>query len=407
MFAASIKCRNCGREYILDEIYLCPACGGLTEIQYHEKDLLNKHNFIEPDTSFCGMWKYRKMLPVQLRENIVSLGEGDTPLIRAERAEKDYNIDCSLYVKAEMLNPSGSFKDRPSSVGVSIAKEHGHKTVIVASTGNAAAAVSCYAAHAGMKCIVLIPADTDPGKVAQAQVYGANIYGVHGNFSNAFNISREISDNYGVPNITSTFYNPYTVEGDKTIAYELFSQLHSVPDYIVIPIGTGPLLVGIYKGYSELFRMGLINHLPKMIGVQSENCMPIVSAFNNALDHVSCWNKNTYTIAGGIADSLVGYEQDGELTLGTVRSSLGYMVSVSEQEIMKATNTFEQKEGLYCEPTGAVTLAGFKKLYDKGYITKGSSAVLLLTGHGFKFTARSRKKISDYHDFNSIRQLLV
>lgn len=406
MFATSLKCRCCGKEYPLTDLYLCPNCGGLIEVQYSESDLLCKENVLSPDRTFSGMWQYRKMLPVHSDQNIVSLGEGDTPLLSLKHSETVYDMDCALFAKAELLNPSGSFKDRPSSVGISVAKEHGCKAVLVASTGNAAAAVSCYAARAGMKCIVLIPAGTDPGKVSQALAYGAVIFEVPGNFSDAFNISKQISSELGIPNVTSTFYNPYTVEGDKTIAYELFKQLGRTPDYIAIPIGTGPLLVGIYKGYRELMRMGLINRLPKMIGVQSEQCMPIVTAFEGNSDHVNYWKEDVHTAAGGIADTLFGYEQDGELTLQTVRSSGGSMISVSEQQLLNATDILGQKEGLYCEPTGAVTLAGVKKLYDMGRIQKGASVILLLTGHGFKYTGRKQGSIFPYQGITTVKNLL-
>lgn len=403
MYAVSIKCRNCGNEYPLTDTYLCPLCGGLMEIQYDNKKLLNPANIRKPDHSFSGLWKYRSMLPVRFKRNIVTLGEGNTPLIRVGNAEKQCTPGCNLYVKAEFLNPSGSFKDRPSSVGVSVAKEHGHKAVVVASTGNAAAAVSCYAAHAGMKCAVIIPASTDPGKVTQAQAYGATVFGVDGDFSDAFRISKEVSQRYLVPNITSTFHNPYTIEGDKTIAYELFEALKKVPEYILIPIGTGPLLVGILKGFAELKSMGITDKMPKMIGVQSENCMPIVSAYHNGQDKVCCWRKDVRTVAGGIADSLVGYEQDGELTLRTVRDCGGTMVGVSDAQIMQATDILGSKEGIYAEPTGAVTLAAAQKLYESEAIESGATVVLIVTGHGFKFTAREHKEFFPYEGIDSMK----
>ena len=406
MFASSIICRSCQREYSLGDLYLCPSCGGLTEVRYHESALLKKEHILSPDSSFPGMWKYRSLLPVQSPENIMTLGEGETPLIRVKRAEEAYGLDIRLFVKAEMQNPSGSFKDRPSSVGISVAKEHGHQTVLVASTGNAAAAVSCYTAHAGMRCIVFIPSGTDPGKVAQALAYGAFVFEVPGNFSDAFTLSKQISDRFHIPNITSTFHNPYTVEGDKTVAYELFAQLSSVPDYIVVPIGTGPLLVGIYKGYQELLSMGLIDRLPRMIGVQCEQCAPIAAAFQLGSDHVASWTQEIHTAAGGIADSLSGYEQDGELTLRTVRESGGSMIAVSDPDILHATDILGRKEGLYCEPTGAVTLAAVKDLVLTGRIEQGASVVLLMTGHGFKYTARSKGTILQYHGPDSIRELL-
>lgn len=408
MYANSVVCRSCGEVYPIGDYYRCPKCGGIMEIKYDDSKLLRRENILSPEPELSGMWKYHHMLPVRHAENIVSLCEGDTPLIKADASAAAFGMNCRLYIKAEMFNPSGSFKDRPSSVGVSVAKEHGHRAVIVASSGNASAAVSCYAARAGIPCAVLIPASTDPGKVAQALAYGAKVFSVRGTFSDAFNLSVEISEHFQLPNITSTFYNPYTVEGDKTIAYELYSQLGHVPDYIVVPIGTGPLLVGVYKGFCELMRMGLIDSMPRMIGVQSSNCCPIVDAFEQGLDRVEPWLGECKTVAGGIADPLVGYEADGELTLSVVRQSGGAFVAVSDAEVLAATAVIQEREGIYCEPTGATTLCGAHKLFASGVIRTDSSVVLLCTGHGFKYSGHAdpSNKIIDYSSTGQVAEIL-
>lgn len=405
MFATNLICKNCHKQFPLDVRYSCDDCGGLLEVEYDRAQLLNPDHILNPNKAFEGLWKYHRMLPVKNIQNIVTLGEGNTPVISAEHIAKIYKLPARIYLKAEMLNPSGSFKDRPSSVGVSVAKEQGFQSVAVASSGNASAAVSAYAARAGMRCNVFIPANTDPAKIMQAQAYGATVYAVDGTFSDAYAMSLEYSKQYGCPNCTSTYVNPYTVEADKTIAYELFHQMgNALPDYITIPIGTGPLLTGIYKGFQELFAMDLIQKLPKMVGVQCEECMPITKAFLTSDSGVKPWLAPIHTVAGGIADPLVGYEADGAETLKIVRASGGTMVALSEEEILEANRAVEQGVGLYSEPTGAVSVGAVKKLVDTGLAPADASFLCLTTGHGFKFTKRKfpfPPVIQSIHEINA------
>lgn len=403
MFATKLVCRACGELFPLENLYNCPKCGGILEVKYDETRAFAGSPVLHPDLSQSGMWKYKALLPVQKPENIVTLGEGDTPLLRADRAGANWNSRLNLYVKAEMLNPSGSFKDRPTSVAVSVAKEKGYQKIVVASSGNASAAAAAYAARAGMECVVFVPRSTDPNKVTQAQSYGANVYCVEGNYSRSFDMAVACAATYGWANVTSTFINPYTVEGDKVPAYELYHQLPGhVPDAVLIPIGSGPLLVGMYKGFIELKKMGLIKKLPKMIGVQPDQCKPITEAYENGLDRVCGWQHEINTIAGGISDPLIGYEKDGELTLKTVRQSGGSMISLNENEILEANQLVEKKIGLYCEPTGAVSLGAIKKMETMGMLKPGETVVAFLTGHGFKFSKRGSVPLEA---ISSIQQL--
>ncbi len=403
MFATKLQCRACHAQYGLKIRYACPACGGLLEVVYDEAGPLDPQPILQPDGAFPGLWKFHAMLPLQNTANIVSLGEGDTPLLEAGRIARQWELPVELFLKAEMLNPSGSFKDRPSTVAVSVAKEQGYDAVVVASSGNASAAVASYAARAGMDCVVLIPQSTDPGKIVQAQSYGAKVFAVEGTFSDAYAMSMRYAAAYGVPNCTSTYVNPYTVEANKTVAYEIFHQLRGrAPDYITVPIGTGPLLAGTYKGFQELQAMGLISKLPKMIGVQAEQCMPIVQAFAKHTA-VAPWRAPMHTIAGGIADPLEGYPQDGETTLDIIRRCGGMMVSLSEEEIAEANRAVEQWVGLYSEPTGAVSVGAVKKLVRAQVIPPQSSVVCLATGHGFKFTKRSFPAPKMIHGLEEIK----
>ena len=393
MYATNLVCRTCGAVYPLENRYSCDSCGGILEITYNYDNAFAEDPVRKPDCELAGMWKYRALLPVKEKKNIVTLGEGDTPLIGADRIAAAWGCDLRMMVKAEMMTPTGSFKDRPTTVGVSVAKEKGYQKIVVASSGNASASASAYAARAGMDCVVFVPDTTDINKVVQAQSYGANVIKVRGNYSRSYDMAKLCAARYDWANVTSTFINPYTVEGDKTPAYELFHQLKGqVPDYILIPIGTGPLLVGTYKGYEEMMRMGLIDRLPAMIGVQVKQCEPITRAYEADSEKVDGWQEQIKTAAGGISDPLLGYEGDGELTLSVVKKSGGMMISLTEEEILESTQAVETKLGLYCEPTGAVSVGAVRKLWNMGLLREGALAVSYTTGHGFKYSGRHPKE---------------
>lgn len=392
MYEQRMVCRSCGKQLELGMRYACPVCGGILEIQY-DYEAMKKDPRLLDDQIHTGMWKYSHMLPVKSGENIVTLGEGMTPLLRCERLEAEYGMDAELYIKAESLNPSGSFKDRPSSVGVSAAKELGAGRVVIASSGNASAAAAAYCARAGMECVVFIPESTDVSKVTQAAAYGATVIPVAGNYSRSYHMACECAKRFGWPNVTSTFINPYTVEADKTAAYEVWEQLERhMPDCVLIPIASGPLLVGMYKGFQELLTLGLApadSKLPAMIGVQSEQCMPVTRAYLEHTSKVRGWDAPISTVAGGISDPLIGYEGDGELTLKTAVESGGCMTFLTETEILEAAKLVETKTGLYCEPTSATAVGAAGKLFAEGVIAPGAKIVSMLTGHGFKYSGRT------------------
>lgn len=391
MYEKVMICRQCGKKTELDMRYACPTCGGILEIEY-DYEAMKKDPLLMDDKEHTGMWKYSHMLPVKHKKNIVTLGEGMTPLLRCERLEMEYDMFAELYIKAESLNPSGSFKDRPSAMGVSVAKELGAERVVIASSGNASAAAAAYCARTGIECVVFIPEGTDASKVTQAAAYGATVIPVAGNYSNSYKMALECTTKFRWPNITSTFLNPYTVEADKTAAYEIWEQLgNDMPDYVIIPIASGPLLVGMYKGFKELVHLGIASKdkkLPVMIGVQAEQCMPVTRAYNSHSQKVCGWEQPINTIAGGISDPLIGYEQDGELTLRTALESGGLMSSLTEVEIVDALHLIETKMGLYCEPTSAVSVGAAAKLYKEKAIPQGAKVVCMLTGHGFKYSGR-------------------
>ena len=384
MKAIGLQCAVCGQMYPLEDRYECQTCGGLLQVIY-EKSAGGAVPAEElTDDAFSGLWRYHRMLPLENTEHIVSLGEGNTPLVRAGRIYSGLGMD-NFYIKNEFSNPTASFKDRPTSVGISVAKEHGATTVAVASSGNAGVSVAAYAAKADMRCLACVPQKTSPGKVGQLMAYGATVTFAPGGYSDCFGIVREACKRYGYANLTSTYVNPYTVEGDKTVAYELFEQMKGeVPDWITVPIGTGPLLSGVYRGYQELMAMGLVSRLPHMLGVQAETCSPIVKGFEKEDGRVEACTDMGDTMAGGIADQLIGYEGDGEHTIRLVRESGGRMTSLTEEEIREAWSELSRTEGVFAEPTGATAVGGVKKMLEQGVIKPTDTVVALVTGHGLK-----------------------
>jgi threonine synthase len=383
VYISNLACVDCGKKLLPGLNYNCPDCGGILTVEYHyeriDKDKLRR-DLGKPNES---IWQYKALLPIEDEKNVVSLREGGTPLLELENLRERYCFQ-SAKVKDETRNPTGSFKDRPTCVAISKAIELGVETVTVASSGNAAASVAGYSAKAGIKSFVFVPESTPLGKVCQASAYGGQIIKVKGDYSNSFRLALEASKKYNWANLTSTFLNPYTVEGDKTVAYELYYQLNGeVPDYIIVPIGAGPLLYGILKGYKELKALGFTNKIPAMIGIQAERCSPVVQAYESKSQIVKSSEIGS-TIASGIADPLIGYEQDGTITLRAIYESKGIAVGVNEEEIVDAAYELGKKEGLFAEPTGATCWAGYKKLLLEKRIAKDGLAVLMLTGHGLK-----------------------
>lgn len=403
MSAKSLRCRKCGTEFPLENLYSCSSCGGLLEVVYDYEHMTTESLYKVSPWGTGQMWQYYDLLPINDEHNIVSLGEGGTPLLKADRLSSE--MECNIFLKLECITPSGSFKDRPTSVAVSKAKELRANTVIVASSGNAAASTAAYAARAGINCIVCIPTNTEAGKVSQAISHGAKVVYVEGSFSNSFKIAKMAAELYGWPNITTTFINPYTIEGDKTISYELWKQMGQVPDYIFIPVGDGPLLVGVYKGFLELKRFSLIDKLPRMIGVQSAQCSPIAQAYINK-SNVIGWVYPINTMATGIADPLIGYEEDGDLTLSVIINSGGCMVSLDEEEIYNAYTKLAVKEGIFAEPTGAVPIGAVQKLLKQGYIKSDDKIVCLITGHGLKRASSLKYKPPTITTLEELREVV-
>ena len=392
MFATHLECTKCKTKYDLITLYNCEKCNGILEVKYDYKKIAEKDLSILIPQPGNNLWRYKNLLPVNNAENMISLFEGGTPLIKSKNLSEQLGIN-NLFFKDESRNPSGAFKDRPISVGVSKALDLGYKKVVTASSGNGAASLATYSAVANLDCFIFIPELTPVGKVSQALANGAHVIKVKGDYSDSYKMAKLASREYGWMNITSTFLNPYTVEGDKTVAYELFRQLgDSVPDYILIPTGAGPLVYGIFKGFKELKNFKLINKLPKMIAVQSKGCMPIVKAFESSTK-VKKWGKIS-TIASAIADPLRDYEKDGDRVIEVINESKGFAVYASDDQIIEAIKLLASREGIFAEPAAAIPVAVLNKINKHAGFSSNDIVVCIITGHGLKDPEASIKNIN-------------
>ena len=325
------------------------------------------------------MWRYRRHLPVSANAEPATLGEGGTALLGVPRLDPS----GTLLLKNETTNPTASFKDRPVAVAATVARELGLSGLICASTGNTGVAVAAYAARTGLPAACVVPETTPAAKLLHIEAVGARIVRVNGDYSDAHALARSAAENYRWANLTSTYVNPYTLEGDKTVAYEILEQLGGrFPDWILVPVGAGPLLTAIYKGFQELGAMG--EATPRMVAVQVAGCAPIVRAFDAKAVEVSEWEHPVETAASSIADPLRGYPDDGTRTLSAVHQSGGTAVAISEEEMFGAMVDLANTEGLFVEPGAAVGVAAYRELANRRIIGGGEKAVAVLTGHGLK-----------------------
>lgn len=364
-----LRCIECGKEYSEEEVRYRCDCGGLLEVVI---DLDKVENIFNGKN--ITLWKYKSFIPVERR---VSLNEGGTPLYRLENLQRELEMK-ELYVKNEGANPTGSFKDRGMTVGVSKAIELGMDKVICASTGNTSASLAAYSAKAGIKSYVLVPSGKIAlGKLAQAIVYGAKVLPVRGNFDDALRVVVEASRELGVYMLNSI--NPFRLEGQKTIAFEIFDQLGFVPDNIILPVGNAGNISAIWKGFKEIYEAGFIDKLPRMIGIQAEGASPLVKAFKKRKPFEP--EEKPETVATAIR---IGNPANWKKAWRAVEESDGLFESVSDEEILKAQKLLASKEGIFVEPASASSLAGLIKLKELSLIEPDESYVLITTGHGLK-----------------------
>jgi threonine synthase len=374
-------CINCGSEYGIDEIvYFCRKCGDLLEVKYDNGELERAARKTEWRSAPLSVWRYRDFMPIRDVQKIVSLNEGGTGFHRCLRLGEKLGLK-ELYVKNEGENPTGSFKDRGMTVGVSKAVELGVQAVICASTGNTSASLAAYAAKAGLQCAVLIPSGKIAyGKLAQAMIYGAKVLQVRGNFDESLDMVLKLSEKHGSIYLLNSI-NPFRIEGQKSLGYEICDQLNQqAPDRIVVPVGNAGNISAIWKGCREFHDLGLVEGLPMMMGIQAAGSAPIAQAIKTGSDTIVPVSKPE-TVATAIR---IGAPVSWKKALNAIRDSGGTAETVTDDEILSAQKLLARVEGLFVEPASASSIAGLIKLVDNGTISKDERVVCVTTGHGLK-----------------------
>ncbi len=377
-YVKALRCRECGQEYPKEAKYVCEFCFGPLEAAYDydriKADISREKIASRPLT----IWRYRELLPVE-GQDYVSLHEGYTPLIRADRLGAELGLK-NLYIKNDCANPTHSFKDRVVSIAATRAKELGFDTLACASTGNLANAVSAYGAKAGMNRYVFIPANLERGKVVASGIYEPNIIGVTGNYDEVNRLCSEIAGKYKWAFVNINM-RPYYAEGSKTLAFEVAEQLGwKSPGQVVVPVASGSLLTKIWKGTQELAKVGLIESKPmRVFGAQAEGCSPVTTAYKAKTDTFRPVKPNT------IAKSLaIGNPADGFYALKVIEESKGGAEMVSDPEIVEGIKLLARTEGIFAETAGGVTVGCLKKLAESGALDKDAVTVAYITGTGLK-----------------------
>lgn len=383
MLLLGLRCSSCGEWHESTIRYQCEACGNSLMAEYDYNRIFRKFSF-ENAGMASGIWRFKPLLPVGPNVAPVTLGEGSTPLLRANRLESALSL-ANVFLKNETVNPTLSFKDRALSVALTVAGQLGAEAVVTASTGNTGVSAAAYAAKSGLPCTLFVPKSTPRAKLYAMKRYGASLHQVDGTFSDAYLLAKEVAERKRWFNLTSTFLNPFAVEGHKTLAYELVEQMKEVPDWVIIPIGAGPLLVSVYRGFLELRLAGRINTIPRLVGVQAAGCAPIARAFAQDKTEVEPWEAPE-TMLSAIADPLSSYPADGSRTLKVIRESGGQVVAAPDEAVLGDQEWLMRQEGLYVENASASTLTALKILLKQRVVRESDSVVLVLTGHGTKET---------------------
>jgi len=402
-----IECIGCGAHYSSSEIlYVCKSCGDLLEVRYDYDSLRESIDASLWKERPLSVWRYEELLPLNRASVRVSLGEGGTSLYKSVRLAESLGLK-KLYVKNEGENPTGSFKDRGMTLGVSKAVEMGAERVACASTGNTAASLAAYAARAGLECIVVIPSGKVAlGKLAQALVHGARVLQLEGSFDDALRTVMELAKSETGLYLLNSI-NPYRLEGQKTLAYEVWHQLGDrIPDTIIVPVGNAGNISAVWKGLQDLNQLGLITNLPRMIGIQAEGSSPIAEAFRKELSKINPV-PNPETIATAIR---IGSPASWKKALRAVRSSKGLMETVADREILEAQKLLARLEGIFVEPASAASIAGLKKLVEAREVSREEEVICVATGHGLKdpeiIERTCQKPIAVKADESSIKRVL-
>jgi len=388
------RCSECSATYNADRVnYACGQEGGNLDVVLDYASISSMHSpqriSANPDGS---MWRYQPLLPVDIPS--ASSGAvrtvGGTPFFRAERLES-HRVGGKVWIKDDTRLPTASLKDRASALVVAFALERGIDRIITASTGNAGVALAGMAAAAGLDAVVIAPEDAPVAKVAQILVYGARLVLVRGGYSDAFDLTLQASHEMGWY-CRNTGYNPLTVEGKKTVAFEICEQftraigetdndLWIVPDRVIVPVGDGNIITGLHKGFADLMALGWIENTPKLTGVQAEGSAAIANAWESGTTHIAP------VVADTVADSIsADRPSDGFRALRAARETGGEFATVTDEDILNGMITLARESGVFCEPAAAAVYAGWLELAERQCIAPDEQVVLLVTGHGLKDT---------------------
>ncbi|HXG85523.1 MAG TPA: threonine synthase [Pyrinomonadaceae bacterium] len=383
MNVTHLECANCHKTYEANKLHnLCVDCGKPLLVRYDLERAAQTLTKESLKTRSSDLWRYREVLPVENESNIVSFGEGWTPLLTANRLAKSLSIKLNLFIKDESTNPTGSFKARGMSAAVSMAKELGVKRVAAPSAGNAAGALSAYASRAGMETFIFMPSDTPRANVVECEQTGANVTLVDGLITDCGKIVADRKDAEGWFDV-STLKEPYRAEGKKTMGYELAEQFDwNLPDVVLYPTGGGTGLIGMWKAFDEMEAMGWIGKKrPRMVSVQSVGCAPIVRAFHEG-ETFAAEFPNAETVASGLrVPKAIG----DFLILDALRKSNGTAVAVTDEELIHATKEIGAAEGLFCAPEGAACLPALRKMIEQNLVAENETVVIFNTGAGVKY----------------------
>ena len=391
-YVLGLKCRECGREYPVEPIYVCEFCFGPLEVVYDYKKIKKALTKNKIKSREKNLWRYKELLPID-GEPQVGLDSGFTPLIKADNLAKELGVS-QLYVKDDTVDhPTLSFKDRVVAVALTKAKEFGFDTVACASTGNLAHSVSAHGAKAGFKRFVFIPATLEASKIVASLVYEPNLVAVDGNYDEVNRLCSEIANKYKWAFVNINI-RPFYAEGSKTQGFEIIEQLDwRAPDNVVVPCASGSLLTKVWKSFKEFKKFGILKKLDtKFFAAQATGCSPIVTAIKQDTDVIRPVKPDT------IAKSLaIGNPADGFYARQAVKETGGYGEDVSDKEIIDGIKLLAKTEGIFAETAGGVTVACTKKLIETGKIGRDEMTVICITGNGLKTQEALAGHTTDVH----------
>jgi len=373
----SAKCVKCGKEYRAEPNTTICSCGGILDIRYdydYAKARMTPQTLAQRPLT---MWRYREILPVEETTPDTQLRVGWSPLYEEKKLASQFGIK-SLFVKDDGQNPTASLKDRASAMAVAKAWEAGADTIACSSTGNAASSLAGNAAAAGLTTYIFVPSRAPKGKIAQLMIFGAHVITVEGSYEDTFRLSAEAIDHWGWYNRNAAI-NPYLVEGKKTVSLEICEQLgFKAPDFVALSVGDGCTIAGVWKGFKDLYAIGLIDHLPRLISVQAQGCCPL----NRSIQTGKPWKPmEENTLADSIA---VGVPRNPDKAFNAIRESNGIAINVSDEEILDAMRLLGRTCGVFGEPAGVTGTAGLKKACELGLIPADATVVTIVTGNGLK-----------------------